>query len=215
MLKTSTIFLKKKVQNTKWPKVSRRAVVFVIPMPEKKSYWTPFRLVFFWERTSGTAFLRTPSQKYCCLKQTSQSTSYLWHFLHASWEVTVTPFPSINVFLTVSVLAHFSKRRDKWNMWHNKEWWCLQRATNSNIQYYTDNYIATGGEDKRDEWRLIKQGVCRGCSLSPLLFIVYINSLLNKWKQTNHGKAFISRNLNLDILLFADDVILFANSDDD
>jgi hypothetical protein len=32
---------------------------------------------------------------------------------------------------------------------------------------------------------------------------------------TNHGKVFIGRNLNLDVLLFADDVILFANSEDD
>jgi hypothetical protein len=107
---------------------------------------------------------------------------------------------------------------------------------------YTDNYIAIGGEDKQNKWRLINQGVRQGCSLFPLLFIIYINSLLNKWKQTNHGKVFISRNLNLDILLaandrtlwrqkieeadlgcsttgwillFADDVILFANSEDD
>jgi hypothetical protein len=34
-------------------------------------------------------------------------------------------------------------------------------------------------------------------------------------EQANHGKMSISRNLNLNILLFADDVILFANSEDD
>jgi hypothetical protein len=44
---------------------------------------------------------------------------------------------------------------------------------------------------------------------------MYINSLLKEWKQTNHGKVFTSRNLNLGILLFADDAILFANSEDD
>jgi hypothetical protein len=80
---------------------------------------------------------------------------------------------------------------------------------------YKDNYIAIGGEDKQTEWILINQGVRQGCSLSALLFIIYINSLLNEWKQTNHGKVFMSRNLNLNILLFADDVILFANSEDD
>jgi hypothetical protein len=48
-----------------------------------------------------------------------------------------------------------------------------------------------------------------------MLFIIYIYSLLNEWKQTNHVKVVISRNLNLDILLFADDAILFANSEDD
>jgi hypothetical protein len=44
---------------------------------------------------------------------------------------------------------------------------------------------------------------------------LYINSLFEEWKQTNHGKVFTSRNLNLDILLFAEDVILFANSEYD
>jgi hypothetical protein len=40
--------------------------------------------------------------------------------------------------------------------------------------------------------------------------------LLKEWKQTNHGKVFICRNLNVDILLFADHVIiLFTNSKDD
>jgi hypothetical protein len=80
---------------------------------------------------------------------------------------------------------------------------------------YTDNYIAIAGQDKQSEWSPINQGVRQGCSLSPLLFIMYINSLLKDWKPKNHGKVFISRNLNVDILLFADDVILFANSDDD
>jgi hypothetical protein len=66
---------------------------------------------------------------------------------------------------------------------------------------YTDNYIVIGGEDKQSEWRLINQRVCQGCSLSPLLFIIFINLLLKEWKQTNHGKVFICRNLNVDILL--------------
>jgi hypothetical protein len=134
-LKPVLFFLRKGSRTQSDPKSVGEQWCLLYQCLKKKSSWTPFRLVFFWERTSGTAFLRIPSQKYRCLKQTSQSTSYLWHFLHASWEVTVIPFPSINVFLTVSVLAHFSKRRDKWNMWHNKEWWCLQRAINSNIQY--------------------------------------------------------------------------------
>jgi hypothetical protein len=43
---------------------------------------------------------------------------------------------------------------------------------------YTDNYTAIGGKDRQSEWRLISQGVCQGRSLSPLLFTIYINSLL-------------------------------------
>jgi hypothetical protein len=40
---------------------------------------------------------------------------------------------------------------------------------------YTDNCITIGAEDKQSERRLINQEVCQGCSLSPLLFIIYIN----------------------------------------
>ena len=38
--------------------------------------------------------------------------------------------------------------------------------------------------------------------------------MIKKWKTTEHGKLDISRNLKLDILMFADDVILLADSED-
>jgi hypothetical protein len=57
------------------------------------------------------------------------------------------------------------------------------------FNFYTYNYIAIGSEDKQRERRLINKGVHQGCSLSPLVFIMYINSLLKECKQTNHKKC--------------------------
>jgi hypothetical protein len=75
----------------------------------------------------------------------------------------------------------------------------IKKLLSAIFNVYTDNCVAKEGEERQSEWRLINQGVRQGCSSSSLLFIIYINSQLNEWKQTNHGKVFISRNLNLDI----------------
>jgi hypothetical protein len=46
------------------PKFGRRMVVLVIPKQGKKGSGTPFRLAYFWERTSGVAFRCLPSPQY-------------------------------------------------------------------------------------------------------------------------------------------------------
>jgi hypothetical protein len=52
-------------------------------------------------------------------------------------------------------------------------------------------------------------------SLSPLLFITYMNKIIQKWKATRHGNIPINRNVNVDTVLFADDQVLLAKSEDD
>jgi hypothetical protein len=75
-------------------------------------------------------------------------------------------------------------------------------------------YIAIGSEDKQNEWRLdYSVSTPRKQFIS---FVIHnIHKFADEWKQTIHGKVFISGNLHLVILLLADDVILFANSEDD
>jgi len=44
----------------------------------------------------------------------------------------------------------------------------------------------------------VKQGVCLGCSLPPLLFVLYMNDMIRKWRLTSHSSMTINRNLELD-----------------
>ena len=55
-------------------------------------------------------------------------------------------------------------------------------------------------------------GVRQGCKLSPLLFSLYINVLAEKIKETNIGVQLHPGILQICILLFADDIALFADS---
>jgi hypothetical protein len=58
-------------------------------------------------------------------------------------------------------------------------------------------------------------GVRQGCSLSPLLFIIYTNKIIQKWRLPRHGYIPISTNVNTNTILFADDHILLTKSEDD
>ncbi|KAJ4425543.1 hypothetical protein ANN_27737 [Periplaneta americana] len=80
---------------------------------------------------------------------------------------------------------------------------------------YKTTIIAIRSNNKLSQWRPIYSGVRQGCGLSPLLFIIYINRIIQDWRQTRHGFIPINRNLQLDALLFADDLVLMASTEDD
>jgi hypothetical protein len=42
-----------------------------------------------------------------------------------------------------------------------------------------------------------------------------MNKIIQKWKVTRHGNIPINRNVNIDTMLFADDRVLLAKSEDD
>ncbi|KAJ4450649.1 hypothetical protein ANN_02078 [Periplaneta americana] len=80
---------------------------------------------------------------------------------------------------------------------------------------YKTTIIAIRSNNKLSQWRPIYSGVRQGCGLSPLLFIIYINRIIQDWRQTRHGFIPINGNLQLDALLFADDLVLMASTEDD
>jgi hypothetical protein len=51
--------------------------------------------------------------------------------------------------------------------------------------------------------------------LGSALFIIYMNKIIQKWKVIRHGNIPINRNVNIDTMLFADDQVLLAKSEDD
>jgi hypothetical protein len=82
-------------------------------------------------------------------------------------------------------------------------------------ELYKHNLIEVRLQAETMEWKIINCGVRQGCSPSPLLFIIYMNKIIQKWKVTRHGNIQINRNVNINTMLFADDKVLLAKSEDD
>ena len=66
--------------------------------------------------------------------------------------------------------------------------------------YLSERYQRVGIRGQNSEWKLIPAGVPQGSVLGPLLFMVYINDLV--------------QNINCNIKLYADDTTLYITTDD-
>lgn len=65
--------------------------------------------------------------------------------------------------------------------------------------------------DSTTDWFDVDTGVRQGCVLSPVLFAIFINGLAKTIKESNLGID-IGENLNLSILLYADDIVLISDN---
>ena len=66
---------------------------------------------------------------------------------------------------------------------------------------------------RRTEWFPVEAGVRQGCILSPILFAIFIDGLVRAVKRVRVASAL--EGIKLNILLFADDVALLANTRQD
>lgn len=80
---------------------------------------------------------------------------------------------------------------------------------------YKETLISVKIGDKSSNQNMINSGVRQGCGLSPLLFNIYMDNIIREFRLTRHGFIPINRNLHLDTVIFADDLVLLATSEDD
>ncbi|KAJ4433458.1 hypothetical protein ANN_15761 [Periplaneta americana] len=96
-----------------------------------------------------------------------------------------------------------------------KQWIHISYLTLNIYNLYNQNEITIQTERETSNWVPINQGVRQGCGLSPLLFIIYMNHILKIWRQGHHAGIQINRNTCLDTLLFADDQLIIAKTEDE
>ena len=91
-----------------------------------------------------------------------------------------------------------------WNYGIQGKCWRLIKEIYKNVQ----NKVLFG--DFESDWFNQEYGVKQGCILSPTLFSILMNDLVEMLSNSNVGVEISSKLINC--LLFADDVVLFANS---
>jgi hypothetical protein len=61
----------------------------------------------------------------------------------------------------------------------------------------------------------VNKGLCHGCGLSPILFDLYMNKGLEIWRTYSSKRIKLTKNTEINTILFADDQILLAENEDD
>ena len=79
------------------------------------------------------------------------------------------------------------------------------------LSYYFLDDILTAALGKRTRKQFQKCGLCQGCNLSSILFIIYMSVLSSRMRTSGVGVRLESGEL-VNILLFADVIILISNS---
>ncbi len=80
--------------------------------------------------------------------------------------------------------------------------------------YEGSKIIIKTGRKKTEEIP-INKGVRQGCPISPTLFNIYINDIIQKWKLIIKKGICITENDYLNILLYADDAVILQEGVDD
>ena len=85
------------------------------------------------------------------------------------------------------------------------------KVFNSIYGLYQDNESCVRLNGELSDWFHVRRGLKQGCLLSPLLFSLFINSLASDIESLRNGICL--NGINVSILLYADDVVLLAESE--
>lgn len=119
--------------------------------------------------------------------------------------------PTFLAFIDYEKAFDKVNRNKLWNIMIKSYPQHLVRAIQS---LYHENQIMIEINGKRNNTKkAINQGVRQGCPLSPALFNIYIDDIINRWKNELKNN-FCVNNIEIDTLLYADDQVLIANSED-
>ena len=78
---------------------------------------------------------------------------------------------------------------------------------------YKDTKSSIKLQHMLSDWFPVVAGVKQGCTLSPLLFNLYVNDLHKAIADT--GKGIMIDDMKISMLMYADDVVLMAESEND
>lgn len=82
------------------------------------------------------------------------------------------------------------------------------------VDIYSRNKIMIKLATYNSEQEYINKGVRQGCPLSPTLFNIYIDDIINSWSESNNSGLQITRNKKISTILFADDQLIISDSED-
>jgi len=82
------------------------------------------------------------------------------------------------------------------------------------VDIYTQNKILIKFSNKLSKRIEINKGVRQGCPLSPTLFNIYLDEIITKWQNQDTTGIKHSKNQQLSTLLFADDQVIKADTED-
>ena len=82
------------------------------------------------------------------------------------------------------------------------------------VDIYTQNKILIKFNDKLSIMAGLNKGVHQVCPLSPTLFNIYLDEIITKWQKQDITGIKLSKNQQLSTLLFADDQIIMADTED-
>ena len=82
------------------------------------------------------------------------------------------------------------------------------------MDIYAQNKILIKFNNKLSKPVEINKGVRQGCPLSPTLFNIYLDEIITKWQKQDITGIKLSKNQQLSTLLFADDQVTIADTED-